>query len=77
MSLKSMNNLNLLLNILIGFLAMKSTGRADQPVIVALVNQAKRIFSAKNVLYTLCAGIFAAFAMAGTGLSGFFRRGRV
>jgi len=38
-------------------------------------NQAKRIFSAKNALYTLCAGIFAAFAMICTGLSGFFRGG--
>jgi len=72
MSLNGMNNINQLLNILIGFLAMKSTGSADKPVIVTLINHVKRIFSPKNVLYSLCAGIYAAFAMVGSGLSGFF-----
>ena len=63
LSLKSMNNLNFLLNLLIGFLSMKSTDKADKPIIVALVNQVKRIFHAKNLLYPLCAGIFAVFAI--------------
>ena len=58
-----MNNLNFLLNLLIGFLSMKSTDKADKPIIVALVNQVKRIFHAKNLLYPLCAGIFAVFAI--------------
>jgi hypothetical protein len=65
MSLKSMNNLNHLLNCLIGFLSMKSTEKADKPIIVMLVNQVKRIFSSKNILYPLCAGILSVFALTG------------
>ena len=72
LSLKSMNNLNLLLNILIGFLSMKSTGNANKPTIVVLINQVKRIFEAKNVLYAICGGIVSAFALVGTGLAGYF-----
>jgi hypothetical protein len=64
MSLTSMNNLNLLLNFLIGFLSMKSTDKEDKPIIVALINQVKRIFDPKNVLYTVCAGIFIVFAIS-------------
>jgi len=62
--LKSMHNLNILLNFLIGFLSMKSTQKADKPIIVALVNQVKRIFVAKNILYPLCAGILSVFAIS-------------
>ena len=68
MSLKAMNNLNLLLNILIGFLSMKSTESQDKPIIVSLINQVKRIYEAKNVLYTICAGLSIVFSIANTGL---------
>ena len=68
MSLKSMNNLNLLLNMLIGFLAMKSTNGQDKPVIVALVNQVKRIYEPKNILYSVCAGLMVVMMIAGVGL---------
>lgn len=68
MNLKAMNNLNLLLNILIGFLSMKSTEAHDKPIIVALINQVKRIYDAKNVLYTVCTGLSIVFAVANTGL---------
>ncbi len=64
MSLNAINNLNFLLNLLIGFLAMKSTDKADKPIIVALINQVKTIFKAKNVLYALCAGIASVFAIS-------------
>ena len=69
MNLKAMNNINLLLNILIGFLSMKSTESKDKPIIVALINQVKRIYNAKNVLYTVCAGLSIVFAIANTGLN--------
>ena len=69
MSLKSMNNLNLLLNLLIGFLSMKSTDKADKPIIIELINQVKRIFHAKNVLYAVCAGILSVFAISNLSLS--------
>jgi hypothetical protein len=42
--LKSMNNLNFLLNPLIGFLAMKFTDRQDKPIIIAHVNQGQTRF---------------------------------
>ena len=65
LSLKSMNNLNFLLNLLIGFLAMKSTNGKDKPIIVTLINQVKRVFyDTKNVLYTVCAGILVVFAIS-------------
>ena len=68
MSLKAMNNLNLLLNILIGFLSMKSTAGHDKPIIVSLINQVKRIYEPKNWLYSVCSGIAVVFAIANTGL---------
>jgi len=72
MSLKSMNNLNFLLNLLIGFLSVKATEDKDSPVIVTLINQVKHIFNSKNILYPLCIGIFATFAMVGAGLGCLF-----
>ena len=68
MNLKAMNNLNLLLNMLVGFLSMKSTDGQNKPVIVSLINQVKRIYDAKNILYTVCSGIAIVFAIANTGL---------
>jgi hypothetical protein len=68
MNLKAMNNLNLLLNMLIGFLSMKSTDGQDKPIIVSLINQVKRIYEPKNILYTVCSGIAIVFAIANTGL---------
>ena len=44
MSLKSMNNINLFLNILIGFLSMKSTEGLENPPIVALINKVKQSY---------------------------------
>jgi hypothetical protein len=64
LSLKAMNNLNFLLNLLVGFLSMKSTDKADKPIIVLLINQVKRIFHARNILYAVCAGISAVFAIS-------------
>lgn len=70
MSLKAMNNINFLLNILIGFLSMKSTDSQDKPIIVTLVNNVKQIFKkTKCILYTLCHGIKNAFAKYNTGLA--------
>ncbi|MDR1928295.1 MAG: hypothetical protein LBQ33_06635 [Oscillospiraceae bacterium] len=63
MTLEAMNNINFLLNLLIGFLSMQATGGKNQPAIVLLVNHVKRIFDPKNLLYSLCVGIFAAFAL--------------
>jgi len=68
MTLKGMNNLNFLLNILIGFLSMKSTEGQDKPIIVTLINQVKRIYNPKNILYTVCAGILIVMAIANTGV---------
>ena len=59
-----MNNLNFLLNLLIGFLAMKSTDSKDKPIIVTLINQVKGIFEVKNVLYAVCAKIFSVFSIS-------------
>jgi hypothetical protein len=67
MSLKAMNNINLLLNILIGFLSMKSTEGQDKPIIVVLVNQVKRIYEPKNILYSVCAGLMVIMMIAGIG----------
>jgi len=70
MSLKGMNNLNFFLNILIGFLSMKSTEGQDKPIIVSLINQVKRIYKdTKNVLYTVCAGLKKVFAIVNTGIA--------
>ena len=68
MNLKGMNTINLLLNILIGFLSMKSTDGQDKPVIVALINQVKQIYNPKNILYSVCAGLFIVMIIANTGL---------
>ena len=68
MSLQGMNNLNFLLNILIGFLSMKSTEGKDKPIIVSLINQVKRIYEPKNWLYSVCAGVKAVFAIINTGI---------
>jgi hypothetical protein len=68
MSLRAMNNLNLLLNFLVGFLSMKSTEGKDKPVIVSLINQVKRIYEPKNILYSVCTGLSFVFAIANTGL---------
>ena len=69
MSLQGMNNLNFLLNVLIGFLAMKSTEGKDKPIIVSLINQVKRIYDPKNWLYTVCAGVKTIFAIVNTGIT--------
>jgi len=69
MTLKAMNNLNLLLNILIGFLSMKSTEGQDKPIIVVLINQVKRIYTPKNILYSICAGLFVVMTIANVGLN--------
>ena len=74
LTLKSMNNLNLLLNILIGFLSMKSTDKANKPIIIFLLNQTKRLFEAKNCLYALCDGIYACFAKVNLGIAHFFQK---
>ena len=74
LSLKSMNNLNLLLNILIGFLSMKSTDKSDKPIIIFLINQTKRLFEAKNCLYAVCNGILACFAKVNLGTRHYFHK---
>ena len=68
MSLQGMNSINFLLNILIGFLSMKSTEGKDKPIIVSLINQVKRICEPKNWLYAVCAGVKAIFAIINTGI---------
>jgi len=75
MHLKTMNTLNLLLNILIIFLSIKSTKNEDKPVIIYLVNKTRRLFmGAKNVLYAVCAGIRAIFSRIDCGLRNLFRQ---
>ena len=74
LSLKTMNDLNLLLNILIGFLSMKSTNKSDKPIIIFLINQTKRLFEAKNCLYAVCAGIVVCFAKVNLGIGHYFRK---
>jgi len=73
-SLNAIRNLDMLLNVVIGYIGMMSEQADDRRIVMELIHISKRIYGTpKFTFYAIADGIFAVFARCGQGISRFLK----